>query len=454
MSAPPQTAGELITGKTQLVASLEAGCKPASQWRIGTEHEKFAFHRGDNRPLSYDEPGGIRDVLTRMQEFGWAAVHEGENLIALKRDGASVTLEPGGQIELSGAPLRNVHETCDEVNSHLYEMKSIGEELGFGLLGIGFQPKWPRKAIPWMPKGRYAIMRRRMAKMGTLGHDMMLRTATVQVNLDFASEADMVRKFRVGLALQPIATALFANSPFTEGKPNGFLSYRSHIWTDTDPERCGILPFVFEEGMGFEAYVDYMLDVPMYFVYRNGKYIDAAGQSFRDFLDGKLPALPGETARIGDWEDHITTAFPEVRLKTFLEMRGADAGPWKRICALPALWTGLMYDTGALDAAHDLVKDWSQEDHARLRADVPRLGLATPFGNSTILDLAREVVAIARSGLATRACAGKEDTDEVSYLDELQNIVDTGRTPAEQLLEAYEGKWVGSVDPVFEELAY
>ncbi len=454
MSAPPQTAGEIISGKAQLVASLEAGCKPAPQWRIGTEHEKFAFHRGDNRPLAYDEPGGIREVLKGMQKFGWAAVYEGENVIALKRGGASVTLEPGGQIELSGAPLRTVHETCDEVNTHLNEMKSIGDELGFGLLGVGFQPKWPRQAIPWMPKGRYAIMRRRMAKMGSLGHDMMLRTATVQVNLDFASEADMVRKFRVGLALQPIATALFANSPFSEGKPNGFLSYRSHIWTDTDPERCGILPFVFEEGMGFEAYVDYTLDMPMYFVYRNGKYIDAAGQSFRDFLGGKLPALPGETARIGDWEDHITTAFPEVRLKTFLEMRGADAGPWKRICALPALWTGLLYDSGALDAAHDLVKDWTREDHERLRADVPRLGLATPLGKGKVLDLAREVVEIARSGLAARARAGKEDADEVSYLDELQGIVDAGRTPAEELLEAYQGRWGGSVDPVFEELAY
>jgi glutamate--cysteine ligase len=454
MSAPPQTAGEVISGKAQLIASLEAGCKPAAQWRIGTEHEKFAFHHADNRPLTYDEPGGIRDVLTGMQKFGWNAVYEGENVIALKRGAASVTLEPGGQIELSGAPLRTVHETCDEVNTHLHEMKSIGDELGFGLLGIGFQPKWPRDETPWMPKGRYAIMRRRMAKMGSLGHDMMLRTATVQVNLDFSSEADMVRKFRVGLALQPVATALFANSPFSEGKPNGFLSYRSQIWTDTDPERCGILPFVFEDGMGFEAYVDYMLDVPMYFVYRNGKYIDAAGQSFRDFMDGKLPALPGETARIGDWEDHITTAFPEVRLKTFLEMRGADAGPWKRICALPALWTGLLYDAAALEAAYDLVKDWTQEDHERLRADVPRLGLATPLGKGTVLDLAREVVGISRSGLAARACAGEEDTDEAPYLDELQAIVDAGRTPAEQLLEAYHGEWSGSVDPVFEELAY
>jgi glutamate--cysteine ligase len=454
MSAPPQTAGEIISGKAQLVASLEAGCKPASQWRIGTEHEKFAFHHGDNTPLTYDEPGGIRDVLTGMQKFGWAAVYEGDNVIALKRGGASVTLEPGGQIELSGAPLLTVHETCDEVNTHLHEVKSIGEELGFGLLGIGFQPKWPRRDVPWMPKGRYAIMRRRMAEMGSLGHDMMLRTATVQVNLDFASEADMVRKFRVGLALQPIATALFANSPFTEGKPNGFLSYRSHIWTDTDPERCGILPFVFDEAMSFEAYVDYLLDVPMYFVYRNGKYIDAAGQSFRDFLGGRLPALPGETARIGDWQDHMTTAFPEVRLKTYLEMRGADAGPWKRVCALPALWTGLLYDAGALDAAYDLVKGWTHDDHARLRADVPRLGLATPFGKGTVLGIAREVVKIARSGLAARARAGKKDADEVDYLDELQGIVDAGRSPAEELLEAYQEKWGGSVDPVFEELAY
>ena len=451
----PQSGGGPIEHHDQMAQYLADGCKPKEDWRIGTEHEKFGYCVDTHKPLPYEGERSIRVMLEGLRDrHGWAPVEEGGKLIGLEKAGANISLEPGGQLELSGAPVETIHETCDEVNTHLHEMKSIGDDLGFGLLGVGFQPKWPREAIQWMPKGRYAIMRRRMEKMGSLGHDMMLRTATVQVNLDFSSEADMVRKFRVGLALQPVATALFANSPFTDGKPNGFLSYRSHIWTDTDPERCGILPFVFGEGMGFEAYVDYMLDVPMYFVYRNGKYIDAAGQSFRDFMRGELPALPGETARIGDWEDHVTTAFPEVRLKTFLEMRGADAGPWKQICALPALWTGLLYDSGALDAAHDLIKDLTHEDHVQLRADVPRQGFATSFGKGTVLDLAREVLTIAKAGLAARARGGKDDADEVSYLDALQGIVDAGKTSAERLLEAYNGRWGGSVDPVFEELAY
>jgi len=454
MSAPPQTAGEPITDKRQLIEMLAAGCKPVEAFRIGTEHEKFAFRRSDLKPLSYEEPGGVGDLLQALQEFGWAAVHEGGKIIALKRDGASITLEPGGQVELSGAPLETVHQTCDEVNSHLAEMKTLGDRFGVGLLGMGFQPKWPRETIPWMPKGRYAIMKRYMPIMGSLGLDMMLRTSTVQVNLDFSSEADMVKKFRVGLALQPVVTALFANSPFTEGKPNGFLSYRSHIWTDTDPDRCGILPFVFEDGMSFERYVDYMLDVPMYFVYRNSKYIDVAGQSFRDFLKGELPGLPGEVARIGDWEDHMTTAFPEVRLKTFLEMRGADAGPWGRICALPAIWVGLLYDGAALDAAWDLCRNWTHEDHLRLRAEVPRTGLATEFGAGSVLDIAREMVGIARDGLKARGRKGALDADETGYLQILDGIVQSGRTPAEVLLEAYDGSWGGSVDPAFEELAY
>jgi len=447
-------AGEPITDKRQLIATLEAGCKPPERYRIGTEHEKFAFRRADLKPLTYEEPGGIGDLLEALQQFGWAAVCEGENIIALKRDGASITLEPGGQIELSGAPLETIHQTCDEVNTHLDEVKQVGEAFDVGLLGIGFQPKSPRRAIPWMPKDRYAIMKRYMPTKGSLGLDMMLRTATVQVNLDFASEADMVKKFRVSLALQPLVTALFANSPFTEGKPNGYLSYRSHIWTDTDPDRCGILPFVFEEGMGFERYVDYLLDVPMYFVYRNSRYIDVAGQSFRDFLEGRLPGLPGEVARIGDWEDHMTTAFPEVRLKTFLEMRGADAGPWARICALPAIWVGLLYDGGALDAAYDLVEGWTQEDHLRLRAEAPRSGLATEFAGGTVLDLAREVVAIARAGLRARGRKGALDADETGYLQILDPIVEGGRTPAEELLEAFHGPWGGNVDSVFEALAY
>ncbi|MBT5660121.1 MAG: glutamate--cysteine ligase, partial [Rhodospirillaceae bacterium] len=367
---------------------------------------------------------------------------------------ASVTLEPGGQLELSGAPVATVHDTCQEVHEHLREVKEVAEKLGIGLMGMGFQPKWARDEIPWMPKGRYAIMGKYMPKKGNLGLDMMLRTATVQVNLDFESEACMRHKFRLSLALQPVATALFANSPFIEGRPSGYLSYRSHIWTDTDPDRCGILPFVFEEGFGFERYVDYLLDVPMYFVYRDGRYIDASGQSFRDFLEGRLPALPGEVPTMKDWEDHMTTVFPEVRLKRFLEMRGADGGPWGRLCALSAFWVGLLYDGAALEAAWDLVKDWTPSDHVRLRAEVPRLGFKTLIGQRNMDELVLDVLEIAGEGLKARACFDAQGRDESHFLVPLLETANSGRTMAEEWLEAYETRWKGSVDPLFTENAY
>ncbi|WP_119462144.1 glutamate--cysteine ligase [Rhodospirillaceae bacterium SYSU D60014] len=454
MSAPPKSHGEPITDKSQLVAYLEAGCKPLADWRIGTEHEKFAFTWSDLRPLPYDGPSGIRALLEGMQRFGWEPIIENGNPIALMKGRCNITLEPGGQVELSGAPVEALHDTCAEVQRHLQQVKEVGGELGIGMLGMGFQPKWSRADSPWMPKGRYGIMRDYMPKKGNLGLDMMLRTCTVQTNLDFASEADMVRKMRVSMALQPVATALFADSPFIEGKPNGFMSYRSHIWTDTDPDRCGTLPFVFEEGMGFERYVDYMLDVPMYFVYRDGAYIDASGQSFRDFMAGKLPALPGEIPGMGDWSDHLTTAFPEVRLKRYLEMRGADGGPWDRLCALPALWVGLLYDSTALDAAADLIKGWTQTDHDYLRREVPRQALHTPFKGRTMRELALEVLGIARGGLSRRARFDKVGDDETHFLAILQEIADSGLCPAEQKLALYHGRWQGSVDPVFREFAY
>jgi glutamate--cysteine ligase len=454
MSAPPNSRGEPITDKRQLAAWLEVGAKPKSRWRIGTEHEKFCFNLADLRRLPYAGPSGIRSLLEGLTRFGWEAVEEDGLPIALTQDNGAITLEPGGQFELSGAPVRTIHETCAEVHTHLHQVKAVAAELGVGLIGLGFDPKWPREQISWMPKARSAIMRAYMPKKGRLGLDMMLRTCTVQVNLDFSSEADMVRKFRASLALQPIATALFANSPFTEGKPNGFLSYRSHVWTDTDPDRCGILPFVFEPGMGFERYVDYLLDVPMYFVYREGRYIDAAGQSFRDFMAGRLPALPGEIATTGDFANHVTTVFPEVRLKRYLEMRGADGGPWKRLCALPALWVGLLYDGDALEAAAELVGDWTLADHERLRREVPRHGLKTPFRSGTVQDLARQVVAISRDGLARRARDSGFREDETCYLDTLQEIAESGITPAEELLDRYRMRWQGSVDPVFREYAY
>ncbi|RMD61529.1 MAG: glutamate--cysteine ligase [Alphaproteobacteria bacterium] len=456
MSGPQQTTGEPVAGVADLVAYLEAGCKPAADWRIGTEHEKFAYTTDDLRRIPYDGPRGVRAILEALVErFGWQPVFEGENPIALSaEDGCSISLEPGGQIELSGAPLETIHQTCDEVHTHLAQTKAVCEALGIILVGIGFEPKWRREDIPWMPKGRYKIMRAYMPTKGDLGLDMMLRTCTVQVNLDFSSEADMVRKFRVGLALQPVATALFANSPFTEGRPNGYLSYRSHVWTGTDPDRCGIMPFVFEDGMGFERYVEHALDVPMYFVYRDGRYIDASGQSFRDFLDGRLPALPGERPTTSDWADHLSTLFPEVRLKRFLEMRGADGGPWNSICGLPALWVGLLYDSTALDAAWDLVKDWTAEEHATLRAAVPRYGLKAPFRTTTLLDVARETLAIAEAGLKARARLDGGGLDESHFLADLREIVAGGPTPAEGLLAAYHGPWGGDIDKLFADIAY
>src|SRR5215468_3692394 len=454
MSAPPSGGGTPIESRRQLVEYFAAGNKPRSAWRMGTEHEKFGFHKSTLKPLAYDGGDGIRAMLDGMTRFGWEPVTEGNNTIALKRDSASITLEPGGQFELSGAPLATLHETAAENAQHIDEVKEVAGEIGAGFIGLGFAPEWKREDFDWMPKGRYKIMREYMPKKGKLGIDMMLRTCTVQTNLDFESEADMVKKFRVSLALQPLATALFANSPFVEGKDSGFKSYRSHIWTDTDPDRCGMLPFVFEDGFGFERYVDYMLDVPMYFVYRDGKYIDASGQSFRDFLAGRLPALPGELPLIGDWADHLTTAFPEVRLKTFLEMRGADGGPWRRLCALPALWVGIFYDAAALDAAYDLVADWTAEEREAMRRDVPRLGLATPLRTRTLRDIALEMLEISREGLHRRARRSAAGEDETHFLDPLFAIAGGGRTPAEELLEDYRTRWGGSIDPIFTDYAY
>ena len=446
---------QTITEKRPLVEYLAQGCKPPENWRIGTEHEKFAYRLEDLRPLDYEGERGVRAILEGLTRFGWQPVYEKGNIIALKSDdGCSVTLEPAGQVELSGAMLENIHQTCREVNQHLKQVKEVAGELNIGLMGLGYNPKWPVAEMPWMPKGRYEIMRRHMPRRGNLGLDMMQATCTVQVNLDFDSEATMVQMFRTSLALQPVATALWANSPFKEGKPSGFLSYRSHIWTDTDPDRCGTLPFVFEDGFGFERYVDYLLDVPMYFVYRDGNYIDAAGLSFRDFMAGKLSVLPGEYPTMTDWEDHITVAFPEVRLKRFLEMRGADGGPWNRLCALPAFWVGLLYDKNSRDAAWDLIKDWTAEEHDHLRNNVPRMALNTPFRKGTLGDIALDALDIARDGLKRRAVLDGSGMNETSFLNPLFRIAESGITPAEELLSAYERRWKRSVDPIFEEFAY
>ncbi len=454
MSRPPDEAGAPIESRTQLVEDLESGCTRPEDWRIGTEHEKFAFRLADTRRVPYDGPDGIGAILAGLTRFGWEPVRERDAIIALTQDGCAITLEPGGQFELSGAPLENIHQTCDEVNEHLIQVRQVCGELGVGMLGLGFDPEWRRDEVPWMPKGRYAIMRRWMQEKGSLGLDMMLRTCTVQTNLDFLDEADMVEKFRVSLALQPVATALFANSPFREGAPTGLLSTRSHVWTDTDPDRCGILPFVFEPGFGFERHVDYILDVPMYFVYRDGIYHDVAGASFRDFMAGRLPGFEGQRPHMGDWADHMTTNFPEVRLKKYLEMRGADSGPHRTICALSAYWVGLLYDDASQSAAWELVRDWTAEEHETLRRDVPRLGLATPFRDGTLQDIAQATVSLAHDGLRRRARLDAAGNDETGYLEPLRQVAQSGTTLAETLLEAYRSRWNGSMDPVWEEMRY
>ncbi len=451
----PKKTSPTIESRDQLIASFAGGEKPKDAWRIGTEHEKFVYANGDHHAPSYDEPSGIRALLGELEQYGWKPVMEGGNAIAMSGPDGSISLEPAGQFELSGAPLDSLHETCAETGRHLEQVKAAGEKLGIGFLGLGMWPDKTRAELPTMPKGRYAIMLRHMPRVGSMGLDMMLRTCTIQVNLDYASEADMVKKFRVGLALQPLATALFANSPFTEGKPNGMLSYRSHIWSDTDPHRTGMLPFVFEDGFGYERYAEYALDVPMYFVYREGKYIDAAGLSFRDFLKGELSVLPGEKPTLDDWTDHLSTAFPEVRLKTFLEMRGADGGPWNRICALPALWVGLLYDQGALDAAWDLVKDWTIDERQSLRDAVPKLGLNAPIaGGGKLRDIAGEVLDIAGAGLSARARFNRAGDNETGFLDPLREIVRSGKVPAEVLLERYHGVWNGDVSKVYDEASF
>ena len=444
-----------IRNKTELVERIASGSKPASEWRVGTEHEKFGFIEKTLKPMPYDGPTSIRKLLEGLsKEYGWTPIHEGDNIIGGKKGLASLSLEPGGQFELSGAPLTSIHETCKEISDHLRETRAIAQPMGAAFLGLGFSPIWSFDETPMMPKGRYGIMKAYMEKVGRLGRQMMFRSCTVQSNLDFGSEADMVKKMRVSLALQPIVTALFANSPFAEGRTNGFLSYRAHVWTDTDPDRTGMLPFAFESGFGFERYVDYALDVPMYFVRRGGRYIDCSGQSFRDFLAGKLPALPGEKPAMDDFDDHLSTIFPEVRLKTFLEMRGADAGPQSKLCALSALWVGILYDSKALDAAWELVKGWTAADREALRRAVQTLGLKAPVRNTSAQAVAREVVALARAGLARRKLLNAKSEDETVFLAEIEEIADSGINPAERLLAKYHSEWKRDLSHAFVEARF
>jgi glutamate--cysteine ligase len=446
-----------IETREDLIAWFEAGSKPRSRFRIGTEHEKFVFTVEDYNPVPYEGRRGIHALLEGMQHLlGWEPIVEAGNIIGLfdVTGGGAISLEPGGQFELSGAPVETVHQTCSELMAHLAQVKEVARPLGIGFLGLGMTPTWSRAQIPMMPKGRYRIMTAYMPKVGKLGLDMMYRTCTVQTNIDYSSETDMVKKLRVSLALQPVATAMFANSPFTEGKPNGFLSFRSEIWRDTDPDRSGMLPWAFEPGMGFERYVDYALSVPMYFVKRGERYIDVAGQSFRDLMTGRLKSLPGEHATISDWANHVSTIFPEVRLKRYLEMRGADGGPWRRLPALPAYWVGILYDDDSLQAAWDLVKDWTAAERQKLRDEVPRRGFAATIAGQSVLQLAKTTIALAENGLARRRRLDARGQDERRYLRPIQDYVGRGITPAEELLAKFHGPWGGSVEPAFKEYAY
>jgi glutamate--cysteine ligase len=452
LSNPGDADTRTITDTRDLAAYLASGAKPESDYTIGTEHEAFGFHLTDFGPPSYEEPGGIRALLSGIEAAeNLTPILDNGNTIGLKGDGASLSLEPGGQFELSGAMLADLHATKAELAAHVARLHAVAPGLGLGFAPLGFHPVARRADMPFMPKGRYKIMRDYMPRVGTRGLDMMQRTCTVQVNLDFSSEADMVTKMRVGAALQPLATALFANSPFYEGKPNGLLSNRAQVWTDTDNARSGIPAVIFDEEFGFEAYVDWLLDVPMYFVYRDGVYHDVAGASFRDFMAGRLAALPGERATLGDFADHSTTAFPDVRLKRYIETRGADSGRPDMMLAQSAFWTGIFYDKAALAAAAALIRGLSHQDILALRAAVPSTGINTKFGAGTLRDLGREAVAIAADGLKARARLNKAGEDERIFLRPLQEIAAGAPTQAEYWLERFHSAWNGDVTRIFAE---
>ncbi len=453
----PQSGGGRIESYNQLIEYLASGCKPKSDWRIGTEHEKFGYFKETLLPIPYSGNRSVLAILKGLEkEYDWKPIKENKNIIGLSKNGANVSLEPGGALELSGAQLQTVFQTCDEVNEHLLEVKSIADKLNIGFIGLGAAPHWKHDEMPMMPKGRYKLMSEYMDKVGTMGKSMMFRTCTVQVNLDYSSESDMVKKMRVALALQPIATALFANSPFFEGNPTGHKSWRSRIWRSLDPQRTGLLPFVFSDGFGFEAWTEYALDVPMYFVYRDGNYINALGQSFRDFMKGELPALPGELPTLSDWADHLTTIFPEARLKKFIEMRGADAGQWHRLCALPAFWVGICYDQGSLDAAWDMVKSWDKNDRENLRIAAAEDGLNGYVGRIKLIDLAKETIRISENGLKKRAQASSNGlySDETIFLDSLKENIEKRKSSADDLLEKYHGYWNRDLTKIFEEYSY
>lgn len=447
-----------IESKDQLIDFIKSGEKNPANFKIGTEHEKFVFNLSNNRPVKYDGEKGIKDLLTSLEEFGWKTIKEGNNIIALSRSGAlgggSITLEPAGQFELSGAMLETVHETIKEIIDHKSQISLVGKKLDLGFLSLGFAPNWKREEMPVMPKERYQVMKRYMPTKGNHGLDMMFRSCTSQVNLDYSSEEDMIKKFRISLLAQPIVTALFANSPFKDGKLNNYKSYRSEVWKDTDPDRTGILPFVFKDNMGYESYVNYALEVPMYFIYRDGNYIDLAGSSFKDFIEGKLDKVSNYSATIEDWELHLTTIFPEVRLKTYLEMRGADAGGIAQICSLSAFWTGLLYNNDSLNKAGELFNDIDVAELAKVRNLVPKEGLNCAVGKYNVYNLASELIELSLQGLKSRNKLDIEGNDETKYLNPIIRIMKDKENSADKLIRKYNSEWNKDIMKIYEECVF
>ena len=447
-----------IQDKEQLVSWFRSGFKEKSKWMVGTEHEKFAYTFSKKKkryiPLSYFGENGINAFLIELCKFGWLPVYENGNIIELKKEAQSITLEPGGQIELSGAPLKDLHSTCKETNEHLKLVKEVGKKLDILLVGLGARPNEFLKDVPLMPKARYDIMRNYMPSKGSRGLEMMHSTCTVQANLDFESEQDMKKKTSLAVKLQPIVTTLFANSPFYEGTFNGFQSLRKHIWTDTDPDRCGILKIALEDDFNFSSYVDFALSVPMYFVIREKKYIDCSGKSFLDFLNGKLDILPGEKPTFEDWENHISTIFTEVRLKKFIEVRGADAGNWRRTCALPAFWVGLLYGESSINSAEKICCDWTVEEIEKLSLDVAKKGLDAEIKKEKVLNIANELLKIARGSLVEREVLDSQGNNESGYLNVLEEIILRKSSPAKELMEKFSNKYNSNFEELMKDIAY
>lgn len=442
----------VVTRRDPLIAYFATGAKPRSEWRIGTEYEKVAVERKTGRAARYFGRNGIEELLRRLADrYGWTPRSEGDHVIALQGERATITLEPGAQVELSGEPCESIHCAHAELTEHVSQIVSVGEEIGIAFLGLGMQPLSPVEDIEWVPKARYGIMGPYMQKVGTLGHRMMKQTATVQTNIDFSDERDAMEKMRVTMGLSPILTAMFANSPICDGRLNGYMSFRQHVWTDTDRDRCGLLPFVFSRDAGFEDYADWALGVPMYFIRRDDRFVDLSGLPFREFLK---KGAAGHHATLADWQLHLTTLFPEVRLKTYIEVRSVDSQPPERMLALPALMKGVLYDADCLLGAWDLVKGWSFGERLDLYDASHRDALMARVRGVRLLDLARELCAIARVGLRRQNLRNGRGEDETVYLNGIERQLESGVSPARVIADRWAGEWEERIDRLIGFAAY